>query len=99
MEGADETTRQRIADFLRREPASASALAAEFGITTASALSHVEHVARSLEGAGEERLLVAPPECRHCGFSGFDDLTNRPSRCPECKSENVAEPAFTIERS
>ncbi|WP_178916392.1 transcriptional regulator [Natronomonas gomsonensis] len=96
MQGAERTTRQRIAEFLRHDSAEAGALANEFEITTAAALSHVEHIARSLDGTDEE-LLAAPPECRDCGFSSFDDLTNRPSRCPECKSENVTEPAFTIQ--
>ncbi|QLD86665.1 transcriptional regulator [Natronomonas halophila] len=96
MEGAEQTTRQRIADFLRHESAEASTLAAEFEITTPSALSHVEHIAQSLEGTDEE-LLVAPPECQDCSFHEFDDLINRPSRCPECKSENVSDPVFTIE--
>ena len=95
MEGADRTTRERIAEFLREHTASAGTIASEFAITSASALSHVEHIAKSLEGT-DEQLLAAPPECGECGFSGFDDLTNRPSRCPECKSENVNEPAFTI---
>lgn len=96
MEGSERTTRQRIADFLRDNPAEASTLAEEFGITAGSALSHVEHIAQSLEGA-DEQLLAAPPTCGDCGFDDFDHLTNRPSRCPECKSENVAEPTFTIE--
>lgn len=96
MQGAERTTRQRIADFLRQEPAEAGRLAAEFEITTDAALSHVEHLAKSLEGT-DEQLLAAPPECRDCGFDEFDDLTNRPSRCPTCKSENVGEPVFTIE--
>lgn len=96
MQGADRTTRQRIADHLRRDAAQAGTIATEFGITASSALSHVEHIAESLRG-GDEELLVAPPRCRDCGFTGFDDLVNRPSRCPECKSESVEEPAFRIE--
>ncbi|WP_121822238.1 transcriptional regulator [Halostella salina] len=96
MREADATTRERIADRLRGETLSASALAAEFDVTTDTALTHVEHVAKSLDGTGEQ-LLVAPPECRDCGFSDFDDPANRPSRCPECKSEAVAEPSFRIE--
>ncbi len=96
MKGPTRTTRQRIAAFLREEPAEAGRLANEFDVTTKAALSHVEHVAESLDGTGEE-LLVAPPECRECGFTDFDDLINRPSRCPGCKSENVAEPTFTIQ--
>jgi hypothetical protein len=97
MQGVDDgTTRQRIADHLRAATAPASAIAAEFDITTADALSHVEHIARSL-AATDEELLVAPPECRDCGFTDFDDLANRPSRCPSCRSESVEEPAFRID--
>lgn len=90
------TTRQRIADYLRREPAAATNLAREFDIRTATALSHVEHIAQSLEPT-DEQLLVAPPECPDCGFTDFDDLINRPSQCPECKAETVEEPRFVIE--
>jgi len=91
-----QTTRQRIAAHLRAQPATASALAREFEVDAATALTHVEHISRSLEET-DEQLLVAPPTCVECGFDGFDDLVNRPSRCPECKSENVEEPAFRVE--
>jgi predicted Zn-ribbon and HTH transcriptional regulator len=93
---ANATTRQRIADHLREQPAAASALATEFAITAATALDHVEHIAQSLDSTDEE-LLVAPPECRDCGFRDFDDRINRPSRCPDCKSETIEEPRFTVE--
>lgn len=93
---ATRTTRQRIADGLRAEALSAGAIAREFEIEAASAVSHVEHIAQSLEHTDEE-LLVAPPTCRDCGFDEFDDLLNRPSRCPNCKSESVDEPVFRIE--
>jgi predicted Zn-ribbon and HTH transcriptional regulator len=98
MREASRTTRERIADRLREGALPASALAREFEITTSEALSHVEHIAHSLDGKeGAEQLLVAPPACRDCGFDAFDDLINRPSRCPDCKSENVEEPAFRVE--
>ena len=90
------TTREQITDVLREKASTPSELAAEFEITSATAIEHVEHVARSIEGTGEQ-LLVAPPTCRECGFDGFEDLLNRPSRCPECKSEAIEEPAFVIE--
>lgn len=96
MREAESTTRERIADRLRDDAATPSTLATEFQITTGTATSHVEHVARSLEPT-DEQLLVAPPECPECGFSNFDDPVNRPSRCPECKHEGVTEPAFRIE--
>ncbi|MFT4933096.1 MAG: putative Zn-ribbon and HTH transcriptional regulator [Natronomonas sp.] len=98
MREADATTRERMAERLRQGPLSLTALAEEFQVTTSAALEHLQHVAQSVEsGDGDERFLVAPPECRDCGFDGFDDPLNRPSRCPECKSEAVSEPAFRIE--
>ncbi|MFO7927968.1 transcriptional regulator [Natronomonas sp.] len=95
MQGAERTTRQRIASFLRDEPAEAGHIASEFEITTEAALTHVDHIAKSLDGT-DEQVLAAPPECLDCGFDGFDSLINRPSRCPTCKSESVSEPVFTI---
>ncbi|WP_435064038.1 transcriptional regulator [Halobaculum sp. EA56] len=91
----DRTTRERIADELRDRPLAGSALAAEFDLTRAAVYDHLDHVARSLPD--DEEFLVAPPECRDCGFDGFDDPVNAPSRCPECRAENVEEPAFVIE--
>jgi predicted Zn-ribbon and HTH transcriptional regulator len=96
MHEADRTTRERMADVLREEALSASALAREFDIQTPEALDHVRHVARSLAPT-EEKLLVAPPACQDCGFDGFDDPANRPSRCPACRSETLTEPVFRIE--
>jgi predicted Zn-ribbon and HTH transcriptional regulator len=96
MHEAKSTTREQITERLRSGPATAGALAREFDVTAAVAVDHVRHVARSLEPS-DEQLLVAPPECRDCRFSAFDDPVNRPSRCPECKSESVREPAFRIE--
>ncbi len=93
---ADETTRQRLADALRAEPATPSELATQFDLTPHAIIGHVEHVSRSVDGP-DEQFLVAPPTCRDCGFDGFDDLLNLPSRCPDCKSEAVTEPTFTIE--
>jgi len=90
------TTREHITDRLREGPAAIGTLAEEFGVPASTVVTHVRHVARSLEPT-DERLLVAPPECRDCGFTGFDDLVNRPSRCPECKSEAVDEPTFLID--
>jgi predicted Zn-ribbon and HTH transcriptional regulator len=95
MREASRTTRQRIADRLRDEPMAAGSIATAFKIPTTTALSHVEHIAESLDGT-DEQLLVAPPECNKCGFTDFDDLINRPSRCPNCKAESIAEPSYTI---
>jgi len=97
MREAERTTRERIADRLREGPATASDLGEAFAIPVDVAIDHVTHVAETLAGT-DERVVVAPPECEECGFDGFDDPANRPSRCPECKSEAVVEPTFAIER-
>ena len=90
------TTREKITDELRDGPETTSGLSETFSISPGSALRHVEHVARSIDGT-DEQFLVRPPTCRDCGFDGFDDRLNLPSRCPECKSESIDEPAFLIE--
>lgn len=95
MRTADETTRKRVADALRKEQATPSALARRFDLPPDAIIDHVEHVSRSLEPT-DEKLLVAPPTCTACGFDRFDDLLNLPSRCPSCKSESITEPTFTI---
>lgn len=89
------TTRERIADQLRDQTATPSGLAAEFGITAERALRHVRHIAKSLQST-VEGVDVAPPTCQDCGFDGFDEPANLPSRCPSCKSEAVTEPVFRI---
>jgi predicted Zn-ribbon and HTH transcriptional regulator len=94
----ESTTRERIAAALRESPATASDLSARVGTSRSAVYDHLQHVARSLRGDdGDERVLVSPPTCRDCGFDGFDDPINHPSTCPECRSEDVAEPAFRID--
>jgi hypothetical protein len=92
----DATTRERIVDALREEPHTVSELSARVGAPRSAVYDHLRHVARSLEGTGEQ-FLVAPPECRDCGFAEFDDPVNYPSRCPKCRSERIAEPVFKVE--
>jgi predicted Zn-ribbon and HTH transcriptional regulator len=90
------TTRERMADRLREAAATPRDLAEEFEVDSHAAVEHVRHLARSLQHTDED-LLVAPPECRDCGFDDYDDPANLPSRCPDCKSEAVDPPAFRVE--
>ncbi|WP_254862068.1 transcriptional regulator [Halovivax gelatinilyticus] len=96
MVDASATTRKRLADRLRDDAATPSELGRAFDLSPSTIISHLEHVARSLEST-DEQLLVAPPRCQECGFDSFDQLLNRPSRCPECRFEGVTEPTVTIE--
>jgi predicted Zn-ribbon and HTH transcriptional regulator len=92
----ERTTRQRVLDALRAEPATVSELSTRVGAPRSALYDHLRHVARSLEGDGDERFLVAPPECRDCGFADFDDPVNHPSRCPRCRSESLDEATFVV---
>lgn len=58
---------------------------------------HLEHLDRSLRRQGE-RLIVEPARCLACGAEiGGRGRFTTPSRCPECRSERVAPPAFRVE--
>jgi predicted Zn-ribbon and HTH transcriptional regulator len=91
----DRTTRQRVRDALREEPATVSDLSTRVGAPRSALYDHLRHVARSVEET-DERFLVAPPECRDCGFADFDDPVARPSRCPRCRSESLTEATFVV---
>ena len=76
----------------------AGELSAAVGVPRSAVHDHLRHVARSVTGSeGDEQFLVAPPTCRDCGFDDFDDPLTAPSRCPECRSENLDPAAFKIE--
>lgn len=73
-------------------------LYAEHGadLSETEVLNELDHVRQSLKNEDIE-LLVRPPECRDCGFDRFDNHLNVPSRCPQCRSEWIAPPAYLID--
>jgi len=93
----DSTRREQLTDRLIEEQATASELADELATPVSTIYTDIQHVARSTRYADDAEFLVAPPECANCGFSGYDDPINYPSRCPECRSENIEEAVFKIE--
>jgi hypothetical protein len=58
---SERTTRERIADALRAEPATASELSADLGIPTSSVYSHLQHVATGLADDAGTTLPSAQP--------------------------------------
>ncbi len=91
------TRRQRIKDYLRGVQGTPSEIAKEVDASVKAVHDDLEHVAESLEET-EETLLVAPPECMECGFDDFDDKV-APSKCPDCKSEQLSEAVFVVEET
>ncbi len=83
-------TRDAGATASLRELASAS------GMTERDALSHLEHLARSLPHEGM-KLVLAPATCLACEFVFRDrEKLSAPSACPRCRSERVAPPSFKV---
>jgi len=93
----DSTRREQLAEVLGDRQATASELAAELDSSVSTIYQDLKHVARSMRYKDGTEFLVAPPECTNCGFSNYDDPVNYPSRCPECRSESIAEAVFKVE--
>lgn len=93
-----ETSRQRIMDILRREELGFDQLRRELEMPVRALEDDLRHVELSLRKASQ-RLRIEPARCRDCGFV-FRDRASRhlhaPGRCPQCRSERIAEPRFRI---
>ena len=90
-----ETRRQVIARVLRTGPHTVEDLARKVGAPAKSVLVDLEHVRRGLKEGDE--WAVTDAVCLSCGFifRGRERLET-PSRCPECKSEDIEDPRFEI---
>ncbi|MDY6764440.1 MAG: transcriptional regulator [Halobacteria archaeon] len=93
------TTRQRITKLLEERgpltPTAISNALRGYGIelTPDEAVEQISEIKKSVDA----EILVAPPECKECGFDDWHNLANIPSRCPNCRSERIREPEFKIE--
>lgn len=101
-----QTVRERITGLLinTETPLTAEEIIAtlDLKITPKDVYEHLEHIAKSVRRVYRNTyvLVMVPPTCRSCGYV-FKDLEKprRPSKCPRCKSERIAPPAFKIERT
>jgi predicted Zn-ribbon and HTH transcriptional regulator len=94
-----ETLRQALTAALRERPQTARELSGAVRIAEREVLDHLAHLERSLAAAGEQ-LVIEPARCKSCGFA-FEARARhgRPSRCPECRSERISTPRFSIVRA
>ena len=94
-----ETVRQEIIAALLVGPCSARELSAAVGIPEREVPAHLEHIRKSITSSGQ-RLIVAPAECKKCGFVfSKREKLKRPGKCPVCKGESIREPRFMIEQN
>ena len=93
---ATETARQAIRRFLVAAPHTAHELSALVHLPEKEIVPHLEHLARSLCGAGE-RLAIEPARCRDCEYVFRDRRRlGRPSACPRCRSQHLSAPVFRV---
>ena len=94
MSSMASTRRQLIAEALRVAPLTAQDIARRFQVTVKTALDDLEHIRR---GTRTGRFVMEPAECLSCSFA-FRDRTRleTPSRCPQCRNEQIREPEFRI---
>ena len=96
--GASRTQRQQLRGLLLREELSFDTLREVLGLGVRALEDELRHVERSARGAGE-RLQVAPARCLGCGFVFRERAAHHlhaPGRCPRCRGERIADPAFRI---
>jgi hypothetical protein len=93
---ATESPRQAIRRLISEAPLTAHALSGLVRLPEREIVPHLEHLARSLRGAGA-RLGVEPARCIDCGFVFRDRRRlSRPSACPRCGSQHLTAPVFHI---
>jgi transcriptional regulator len=94
----DRTPRQYLIDLLTGVRRSSQELAALLGLPERQVEDHLLHIVRSLAHDPTRRFMLEPSLCHGCHyvFRRRTRLT-RPSRCPQCRSESISDPRFTIE--
>lgn len=105
IKSLDLTTREKILELLLKseKPLTAEDIIVELGLraTPNEVYEHLRHIAKTLKRAygGSYFLAMIPPACRSCGyvFKGLEE-PKKPSKCPKCRSQRIAPPAFKIMR-
>ena len=88
------TRRQEIIEMLEMGEWSLEHLANHFKTTLKEIILDFNHIPKSIR---PRRLKITPAYCKKCGFL-FRDRTriNRPSKCPDCKSEWIESAKYKI---
>ncbi len=91
-----ETVRKNIISVLEGQPLSAREISGIVKIPEKAAYDHLQHIQKTVSRRGL-RLIVAPSECKKCGFV-FEkrEKLRKPGKCPECRNEAITDPVFSI---
>ena len=92
------TLRAAVREALLGAALTAREISARTSMREKDVAEHLEHLDRSLRRQGE-RLVVEPARCLACEAEiGGRGRFTTPGRCPRCRSERVAPPAFRVVR-
>lgn len=95
---SDRTPRQRIADLLTLAPMTTRQIAAVVKMSERQVEDHLGHIMKTVARERSRRFVLHPSECKDCDFVFRDrHRLTRPSRCPQCRSELLTDPRFSIE--
>ncbi|MCH9688475.1 MAG: transcriptional regulator [Deltaproteobacteria bacterium] len=90
------TIRDRIREALELRSHTSLQISQQVGVAQGEVAGHLQHLERSLPHRGLQ-LVVEPARCLACGFTfGERRRFAKPSRCPECRSERIAPPQFSV---
>lgn len=90
------TRRKDIIELLSKQAMTVRELAEWFHADAKDIIIDLEHVSQSVKPA---KLTMEPSQCKQCGFVFKErERLKRPSKCPECNSEKITEPVFSIEQ-
>lgn len=94
----ERTPRQRLIDLLTGARLSSFQLAQMLGIPERQVEDHLPHVVKTIARDKTKKFILDPARCQDCDFV-FRDRTKltRPSRCPQCRSEDIASPRYGVE--
>lgn len=97
MSSVERTPRQRIKDLLTITPLTARRIAEVVGIPERQVEEHLRHIVQSIARDQTVRFVLEPAACKDCDFVFRErNRITRPSRCPQCRSEAISEPRYSI---
>jgi len=92
------TPRQRMIELLTGTRLATHQLAQMLGIPERQVEDHLEHVVKSVANDKTRCFILEPSRCQDCEFVFRDRRRlTRPSRCPQCRSEDIAAPRYGID--
>ena len=88
------TIRQKLIEVLSEDYYTAKELSKILSISEKDVVDELKEVSK-----GNIKFEIKNPVCKKCGFK-FTNLKHfkKPSKCPECKSTFISEPAFKIKK-